>query len=64
MKNKNFHPEICKLLDMFEDLKTDAQLRANDLMRDDCNRAKNQGCVDAYAFTQLMLRQLDERITK
>lgn len=48
-----------QLLNELEELKQSAQLRANDLLRDDVSRAKSQGTADAYAYCQMRLQQLE-----
>lgn len=59
MKHTNFHPEINKLLDQYWQLKNSAKLRANDLMRDDIERARSDGYANAYAFIYQDLLRLE-----
>lgn len=46
------------LLNELEELKQDAQLRANDLLRDDLARARAQATADAYGYCQLRIKAL------
>ena len=59
MKHKNFHPEICKLLDEILELETCAQLRANNLLEDNDTRIKAQAAVNSYAYFRMRLRELN-----
>ncbi len=68
MKHQNFHPEVCRILDMLENLKDSAQLRANELFsiykretrhEAEVRRAKAQSAADAYSFCQMLLRSAD-----
>ena len=62
MKHKNFHPEICKLLDELESLRMNADLRARDLLRPDGQRATtSRGAADAYAYCMMRIRDLNIR---
>lgn len=47
------------LLNELEELKQGAQLRANDLRRDDVNRAYARATADAYAYCQLRIQHLE-----
>jgi len=46
------------LLDELEELKQSAQLRANDLQRDELSRARAQASAEAYAYCQQRLMVL------
>ena len=69
IKHKNFHPEICRLLDELEELKDSSQYRANLItgpdyyfetaVENNLRRAKAQSTADAYEFCQLRLRMLN-----
>lgn len=48
-----------ELLNELEELKQSAQLRANDLLRDEANRAYAQATADAYAYCQTRLMALE-----
>jgi len=61
MKHKNFHPEICKLLDELESLRAGADLRARDLLRDDIDRTFSRASADAYAYCMMRIRDLNIR---
>lgn len=54
-----YHPEINGLLNELSDLKDSAQLRANDLLRDDESRVRAQATADTYAYVMLRLTQLN-----
>lgn len=47
------------LLNELQGLKESAQLRANDLMRDDITRARAQASADAYGYCQQRLMHLN-----
>ena len=53
-----YAPWANTLLNELEDLKQSAQLRANDLLREDTLRAASQATADAYGYVQLRLMQL------
>ena len=59
INHKNFHPEICKLLDELEGLRESADLRARDLLRDDTDRTFSSATVDAYSYCMMRIRDLD-----
>ena len=61
VKHKNFHPEICKLLDELESLRAAADLRARDLLRHDIDRTFSRATADAYAYCMMRIRDLNIR---
>lgn len=61
-RHRNFHPEICRMLDQFDGLMNSAQLRANDLQEDELARAVAQSAADAYGFMKQMLMLLDRKL--
>ena len=58
MNHKNFHPEICKLLDELEGLRSSADLRARDLLRDDIDRTYSQAIVDDLDYCMMRIRDM------
>ena len=59
MKHKNFHPEICKLLDELESLRINADLRARDLLRSDEGRSFSRATAFAYSYCMMRIRDLN-----
>ena len=58
MEHKNFHPAICKLLDELETLRSAADLRARDLLRNDYDRSFSRATADTYAYCMMRIRDL------
>jgi hypothetical protein len=56
VKHRNFDPEICKILDILEDLRLGAHLRASNLLLSDMERIEPRATADAYAFCMLIIR--------
>ena len=59
MKYKNFHPEICKLLNELESLRWDSHMRAQDLLRSDVDRIEPRATADTYAYCMMRIRNLN-----
>jgi hypothetical protein len=59
VKHRNFHPEICKLLDELDGLRGAADLRARDLLRDDHERGISRATADAYDYCMMRIRDLN-----
>lgn len=55
MKYINRDPKVCKLLNMWDDLRKTAEARANNLMQDDHTRAKARSAADTYSFCIMTL---------
>jgi len=56
--HRNFHPEICKLLDELDDLQSLEDLMARNLLRDDVGRAISRSAADIYSYCMMRIRNL------
>jgi hypothetical protein len=67
MKHKNFHPEICILLDRVYSLWESANLRSHMIsdrcgMIDEVTRARAEATANAYAYMMYELRELNWKL--
>lgn len=60
MNNYTGYGKLNTALNMLEEVKLSASLRANDLMLEDIERAKASAAQDAYAFSQHILINLNK----
>jgi hypothetical protein len=66
-KHKNFHPAICGMLDIFDELYLCALVRSKTIIKDgvevdEITRAKAEATASAYAFMKMMLMQMDKEL--